>query len=448
MTEVEQGARRLRIYRLLLLTAMLWLAVRVLFVCALDQQTPFLSANDRSRWCTVRSLVEQGTYRIDDVISIRGWNTIDKVSHYGEDGEQHFYSSKPPLLATIVAGFYWPLNRILGFNFGDHPFLVGRTLIFTINGLLLLVLLRASLAIIERWGTTDWGRLFAATVVTWGTFLTTFAVTLNNHLPAAVAVVLAVWALLEIWYAGRRETWLFALVGFCSAMAAANDLPALSMMAMAGAACAWKSIRPTFLGFFPAMLVVAAAFFGTNQLAHDSWRPPYAHRAQGEDWRGDNWYNYPDSYWSPENRRGVDRGEANIVDYAFHTSIGHHGVLSLTPVWLFCFYGVFLMAKPGQRGAAAVMITTLTLVCWLFYINRPLVDRNYAGLCCGFRWMFWLIPLWLVALIPAADAIAKKPWWRRTAWLLFGVSACSALFGSFHPWMHPWPYALLQLLNK
>src|SRR4051812_314895 len=31
------------------------------------RQRPFLSANDRSRWCTVRSLVEHGTYEIDAI---------------------------------------------------------------------------------------------------------------------------------------------------------------------------------------------------------------------------------------------------------------------------------------------------------------------------------------------------------------------------------------------
>src|SRR5437870_252518 len=31
---------------------------------------PFLSANDRSRWCTIRSLVEFGTYEIDEVLFV------------------------------------------------------------------------------------------------------------------------------------------------------------------------------------------------------------------------------------------------------------------------------------------------------------------------------------------------------------------------------------------
>src|SRR6266704_3362502 len=43
--------------------------------------TPIFSANDRSRWCTVWSLVERGTYQIDEIIKVRGWNTIDKGRH-------------------------------------------------------------------------------------------------------------------------------------------------------------------------------------------------------------------------------------------------------------------------------------------------------------------------------------------------------------------------------
>jgi hypothetical protein len=42
-------------------------------------QRPFLSANDRSRWCTVRALVELGTYQIDDIISQPNWDTIDMI---------------------------------------------------------------------------------------------------------------------------------------------------------------------------------------------------------------------------------------------------------------------------------------------------------------------------------------------------------------------------------
>ena len=43
----------------------------------------------------------------------------------------------------------------------------------------------------------------------------------------------------------------------------------------------------------------------------------------------------------------------------------------------------------------------LTAVGLTFYLSRPMIDRNYGGVSCGFRWMFWLTPLWLLALVPA-----------------------------------------------
>ena len=80
---------------------------------------PFLSGNDRSRWCTVRALVEPemrvegAPYAIDKVIQQPNWDTIDMVKHDG-----HLYSSKPPLLPTLVAGEYWldlsPHRRVAG----------------------------------------------------------------------------------------------------------------------------------------------------------------------------------------------------------------------------------------------------------------------------------------------------------------------------------------------
>ena len=76
---------------------------------AVWQVKPLLSANDRSRWCTVWSLVERHTYQIDEIDAVPNWSTIDKVRQNG-----HFYSSKPPVLSTIVAGVYWVVRAVTG----------------------------------------------------------------------------------------------------------------------------------------------------------------------------------------------------------------------------------------------------------------------------------------------------------------------------------------------
>src|SRR5947208_2375926 len=76
----------------------------------------FLGANDISRWCTVWSLVERGTYAIDQC----PWQyrTQDKVKRPapfravppGRQPVEHFYSSKPPLLPTVIAGLIYPFR--------------------------------------------------------------------------------------------------------------------------------------------------------------------------------------------------------------------------------------------------------------------------------------------------------------------------------------------------
>ena len=51
-----------------------------------------------------------------------------------------------------------------------------------------------------------------------GTFLTTFAVVLTNHLPGAVCAMVALYAAVRIWFDGDRRLRYFVLVGLFGAM--------------------------------------------------------------------------------------------------------------------------------------------------------------------------------------------------------------------------------------
>ena len=37
----------------------------------------------------------------------------------------HLYSSKPPLLPTLMAAVYWPIYRFSGATLGTHPYEIG-----------------------------------------------------------------------------------------------------------------------------------------------------------------------------------------------------------------------------------------------------------------------------------------------------------------------------------
>ncbi len=413
---------------------------------------PFLSANDRSRWCTVRALVEPdmrvrgAPYAIDKVIQDPNWDTIDMVKHDG-----HLYSSKPPLMATLMAGIYWIIYHVTGMSLATHPFIVGRFMLVIINifPLAISFILLASLA--ERFGTTDWGRLFVMSAATFGTFLTTFAVAINNHLIAAVCATVAIYAVVPIWRDGQRRIRYFVLAGFFGAMMAVEELPAFALFAAISLALLCKAPRKTWLAYVPAAIVVAAAFFATNWIAHGSLTIPYMHRGTG-----DNWYDYTyqrngkeiESYW--RHPTGIDVGEQSRAVYALHVLVGHHGIFSLTPIWLLTVAGIFISLWPGQDRRLrqwAILIGGVSVICIVFYLYRPLTERNYGGMTSGFRWVFWLAPLWLLSMLPAVDLLSQRRWTRGLALVLLIISAFSASYPTWNPWTNPWIMDYMKYLT-
>lgn len=415
-------------------------------------QRPFLSGNDRSRWCTVRALVEHGTYAIDAIVSQPNWDTIDMVKHDGQGNpaplpdEGHLYSSKPPLLATLMAGEYWVLHKLTGQTLGTHPYELGRVLLFTWNVLPFAWYLVILARIVERYGQSDWGRLFVVAAGALGTMLTTYATVFTNHWPAALAAMVALDATLRIVYEGERRSRWFFVAGLSAAFLAACELPALSFTACVGLLLLLQSWQKTLTAALLGVAVVVAAALGTNYAAHGTLRPAYAERHAESGWyiyqykRGDR---VIDSYWKPTTAKSkIDQGEASIPKYTFHVLVGHHGIFSLTPVWLLSLVGMAVwLTRSGNIGpprALAGAILLCTLVCLAFYVTRPLEDRNYGGTATGFRWVLWFAPLWLFSMLPAADALGTSRLRRGLGALLLVISGVSVSYPTWNPWTLPW----------
>lgn len=524
---------------LLACVALAVVAGQIAVVRSATGEVPFLSANDRSRWATVSALVDDGTYAIDRQLEIldaetrrRTWQTIDLVRHRDAAGRQHYYSSKPPLLATMVAGVYATVRAVTGFTLEQHPFFVGRWVLALVNLPMLAVLYASVIAVILRHRLPRWATVFLAAAMVFGTLLLPFSVSLNNHLPAAMATAVALWCFDR--QARFGATWgRMFLAGIAAAFAVANELPALSMAAFWTLLALRRDVLHAFLGFAPGALLVAVAFFGTNWLAHQSLRPPYAHRDIGAlvtEIRGsggeggsdaeetftesdmaaiasalavprdelqiepsrvperqrletpaatfavqqtaeglaiyqwDDWYDYPRSYWTDEGRVGVDRGEPSRRVYAGHLLVGHHGVFSLTPIWLLSLCGSLMWFTRGSLILASeqeerlegdrtfprwlsAAVCTVTLVCLLFYIARPLIDRNYGGINAGFRWLLWLAPLWVWLAIPPVAALARHRLGRAICLVLLAASVFSAATALANPWSHPWIYRYLEYIG-
>jgi hypothetical protein len=274
--------------------------------------TPILSANDRSRWCTVWTLVEQGTFQIDYFEStqgtesdyfdttdqtaadqkrkIQGWNSIDKVMKGG-----HYYSSKPPLLSTCVAGVYWCLKHGFGmhlmridtieqemvvdytkrppvtrnYKFKIHQVVHGtvQVILVLVNVIPFAISLWLLSRLVEQHAKSDLTRVFVVTAAAWGTFLSTFLITLNNHTVAANFILWSMCAALKILSDGSMRRRWFILAGFFAAFAVTSELPSGIYLLWLGLLLLRADWRRTLIWFTSAALIPLAANFYLNYLS-------------------------------------------------------------------------------------------------------------------------------------------------------------------------------------
>ncbi len=426
------------------------------------EKMPTFSSNDRSRWATIRALVENGTfvvgtrikdptakngYRDEGIAFQNGYASVDYIKEPDDETktETAFFSSKPPLFTIIAAGEYWLLKETLGWTLTEprYRWPVVCTVLITFNVLPLLVFLVLLANLLEEYGTTDWGRLFVFAAACFGTFLTTFAVTLNNHLPAAYCVLFAVYPLLR----GRASAPVkpfsvcnLLVSGFFAGLALTCDLPAAVFTAVAGLICFLQS-RTRALWFLFAALIPIGALLTTNYMAIGDWRPAYAKF-------GTRWYEYQGSHWEKAkhdpNIKGIDFINEPKEIYAFHMLIGHHGLFSLTPIWLFAVAGM-VFGKPAMQlkrlNNLAIFVTGVVIA---FYVWKT---NNYGGWTSGPRWLFWLTPLFLLAMLPVADWLGRSRAGRGLASLFLAVSVFSAVYPVWNPWRHPWIYQLCEYMN-
>lgn len=465
---------------------------------------PTFSSNDRSRWATVRALVHDKTFVIGTrdpavyrasaaalfgqvdpwqaavlaqagyrarvassrgIIFEDGYESVDKVLH---PEKLEFYSSKPPLLTTLIAGLYWALHALFGWTLQSNPAnpldpvntaAVVRTILILVNVVPFAIYLYVFAGWLERWCSETWAKMFIFLSAAFATLVSPFLITLNNHTLGAFAVLFALHALVRIWEirgAGHvpGAGW-FLFAGLCSAFAAAMELPALSFAACAGALLLLWFPGRTLLLFVPVALMVAAAYLIANWLAVGQWAPAYSEF-------GGPWYEYEGSHWRPplegEIRSGIDwaRQHESRWEYALHALVGHHGWFSLTPIWLLALAGMLVGSLPFGRADStearqlpwfvAPLTTLVSSAVFTFYL-AIVGSANYGGFTVGLRWLMWLTPLWLACLMPVVERMATCRLGRGAAYVLLAVSALTANYSSWNPWRHPWLYDLLVALG-
>jgi hypothetical protein len=453
-----------------------------------------MSPNDNARWNTAWSLVEWGTYEIFDTKEAAEkakkplqLGTIDKVMIDGRT-----YASKPPLLPTLIAGWWFVIRPIVGpvDTDGSEPVdredgtikgsfqIYSKTTIFVFQILPYALVLWLFGRFLEEENIDGPGWLFSMLFAGFGTPAAGYLATLNNHTIGFCFVACTVWLLRRIAWQGRHEAWRFVAIGLCAGMSAACEIPAalLTLYALALVLVAAPSRTLTLM--VPALAVVTAAVFATNWLATGDLKPAYMRKEL---------YQYVGSYWvDPKSMSRIDalnfHPEPHWL-YFLHLTVGHHGLFSLTPVWLLTgWLGLGRLAAlfsptaserpaapsttvgaPSTRASAPADTVLVACTDPAFAVGRigPVIgdlalaalamslinfgyfqflndQRNYGGFCHGPRWLMWPGGLWLF-LVPAAWRIAaRSAFGRRLAGAALVISMLSTADTWYNPWTRSW----------
>lgn len=444
-----------------------------------------LGPNDRSRWATIAALIETGDYSIGERTmnadgTYRDARAPVNIDILLDPSTKRFYSSKPPLLPTLIAGEFIALRAVLGWESSTHGPYFLRTILATFNGVpvvALLFLLAATLALIRGDPRT---KLLLVAVAAFGTFATTFVTTVTNHVPAVAGCALALYAAARIFVADDNRARWYVLAGLGAGWTASQEIPAAWLVVLLGLVFARKDMRAAAMYFLPACLVPLGAFWLTNALALGDPFFFYAPDAA--------WSKFEGSYWASQVGRA--EREPSHLAYLFHFVAGHHGVISLSPWVWFAFAGMAHEARDAERphGWALAGTVGFVLLCfvlrllhksvgvpmpllllapvalalWITHRGRerpfsslplaatlPVVafylvrTSNYGGVTAGPRWLIWLVPLWIVATVPVVDRALEKR--STTMLLLFAVAASvfAASYVGINPWSDPWLYDLV-----
>jgi hypothetical protein len=444
------------------------LAAAVFVVCLrIFSAGPPDSENDRSRWETVRALVEEGTYALGYRAEVEGL-VIDSeratalVADVVLDPRRGIYlSSKPPLLATLAALPYAFAREVFGSTLEQSiPWIL--LLFNALPFALYLLLLRR---LFERIAVPAATPLLA--IAGFGTFVAPFASSLTNHVPAACFALFALAAFDELNRGSRHPAFYFG-AGFAASTAAALELPAWSLVFALGVLLARSDPKRFLLYFLPGVVLPLSAFLLTTVLAFED--PWFFFRRDSE-----LWFKFEGSYWRAP--VGIDRGEDGIFVYVFHFLAGHHGVLSLTPIFILAFGK--MSAPPRAVVRVLVFVTAVLLAramyksfelplplamlpvvfCAVTAIRRQeaLLDvaifctiltigfyltktSNYGGIAAGPRWLIWLTPLWLLAMREPLEHLLAHKYGRAVLAGLSIISIATAADAAAHPWRHPWLY--------
>ena len=383
---------------------------------------------DSSRMAAIESLVERGTWQIDESDF---WETGDKVYLNG-----HFYSDKPPLLQFLTAQIYRVMYHSLGADLANRECMSGeicvyRWLTFLAVGLSSALLLASFYWFSSKVTKSVWRSLLPTVLLMVGTMIWPYSLVFNNHIPAAACLFLGFQLLFDAPEPAVRPSWHIFLGGLLVALAASFDFTAafiaitLSLLVVFGQP---RNIVPFMAGAL--IPVVLTAVF--DYQISESILPVYF-SSEG--------YRYPGGSL-PESIAGT-RPPSNLLLYSFDNLIGYRGLLVHSPVVLWGITGLLIVICRKRHALwwPSALLLAGILVQMLFVLTQT---YNFGGNAYGTRYFIIWIPLVLYYLPFALPA--KWSWRAFLNVCLLSVASVLSILSAWQGVQRPW-YRSLPLVH-
>ncbi len=380
-------------------------------IIAIFTEHTLWNPNDMSRMAGVESIVERGTFAIDNSTFVK---TIDKVKSHG-----HLYSDKPAMSYLIVVPHYFLLYHLFGLNFAENRGLTYYLITLFSVGLGISIMLVYFYRLLARYKLEKSARIFYTGSMFLCTLVFPYSLIYSNHgltaalLPICFFLVLKAKISKQFFFAGL-------LAGFtsCIDMVAGSIFTAIFFVFLFR-----KNARKTLLFVAGAAIFILLAFlinfFISGSIIPFNINPRL--------------FDFSGSVFGPDSLSGVVMQPwSNIPGYAFDLILGKRGFVLFTPVLVFSIIGLIIAFFRKEYRKEALMVSVGVIACLIFYITRT---NNYGGCSYGLRWTVPLIPfLYLFTPVLFQKKFRFLTLVKLAFIITLAVSAFFAFLGAMEPW--------------
>ncbi len=378
---------------------------------ALFTEHAIWNPNDMSRMAGVESIVERGTFAIDNSTFV---NTIDKV----KSGE-HYYSDKPAISYLLVVPHYFLFYHLFDLNFAENRNLTYYLITLFSVGLGISIMLVYFYRLLKHYKIGKATRIFYTASMFICTLVFPYSLIYSAHGLTAALLPICFYLVLK---ANKPKQ--FFLAGLLAGFTSCIDMVAGSIFTVIFFIFLFrKNVRKTLLFIAGAAILILLEFL-INFFISGSIIP-FNINPQLFDFSG--------SAFGPGSLSGVVMQPwSNIPGYAFDLILGKKGFILFTPVLIFSIIGLIIAFFRKEYRKEAIMVCAGIIACLIFYITRT---NNYGGCSYGLRWTVPLIPLLYLFTPVLFERKFRLLILIKIAFIItLVISAFFAFLGAMEPW--------------